>query len=72
MRCLVLFLLLGSAGSGLAQRTFDVTIADSTCHMKQYWFVLQTKSDAPPMDSLTAAALPKEHLARQGAQAVGD
>jgi uncharacterized protein YciI len=69
MRFPVLVLLLGSAGSGLAQRTFDVTIADSTYHMKQYWFVLYTKGDGPPMDSLTAATLQKEHLAHQGAQA---
>lgn len=52
-----------------AQRTFDVTIADSTYHMKQYWFVLYTKGDAPPLDSLTNAATLKAHLAHQGEQA---
>ena len=48
-----------------AQRTFDVTIADSTYHMKQYWFVLYTKGDAPPLDSATSAATLKAHLAHQ-------
>jgi uncharacterized protein YciI len=52
-----------------AQRTFDVTIADSTYHMKQYWFVLYTKGDAPPLDSATSAATLKAHLAHQGEQA---
>ncbi len=52
-----------------AQRTFDVTIADSTYHMKQYWFVLYTKGDAPPLDSATSAATLKAHLAHQDEQA---
>lgn len=52
-----------------AQRTFDVTIADSTYHMKQYWFVLYTKGDAPPLDSATSAKTLKAHLAHQGEQA---
>jgi len=51
-----------------AQRTFDITIADSTYRMKQYWFVLYTKGDGPPLDSLTAATLQAEHLAHQDAQ----
>ena len=46
MRPLVLLLTLLAANTLLAQRTFDVTIADSTYHMKQYWFVLYTKGDA--------------------------
>ncbi|MEO8591027.1 MAG: YciI family protein [Flavobacteriales bacterium] len=64
---LVLFLI----GSGLnAQRTFDVTIADSTYHMKQYWFVLYTTGDdTTRLDSATSAKLLQEHLAHQGAQA---
>ena len=37
MRKLVLLFLLCAAGHVNAQRTFDVTIADSTYHMKQYW-----------------------------------
>ena len=52
-----------------SQRTFDVTIADSTYHMKQYWFVLYTKGDAPPLDSATSAATLKAHLAHQDEQA---
>lgn len=53
----------------LAQRTFDVTIADSTYHMKQYWFVLYTKGDAAPLDSAASATKLKEHLAYQDMQA---
>lgn len=52
-----------------AQRTFDVTIADSTYHMKQYWFVLYTKGEGPALDSLTAATLQAAHLAHQDEQA---
>jgi uncharacterized protein YciI len=52
-----------------AQRTFDVTIADSTYHMKQYWFVLYSAGDGPVLDSLTAATLQKQHLAHQNEQA---
>lgn len=52
-----------------AQRTFDVTIADSTYHMKQYWFVLYAADDGPVLDSLIAATLQKEHLAHQDEQA---
>lgn len=52
-----------------AQRTFEVTIADSTYQMKQYWFVLYTKGDAPPVDSLEAARLQEGHLAHQSQQA---
>lgn len=66
------FLLLCTLFLGLglsAQRTFDVTIADSTYHMKQYWFVLYTKGDGPPLDSLTAARMQQEHLDHQAEQA---
>ena len=52
-----------------AQRTFDVTIADSTYHMKQYWFVLYTKGDAPPLDSAASAVTLKAHLEHQDEQA---
>lgn len=69
MRKLLLVPLLCLAGDANAQRTFDVTIADSTYHMKQYWFVLYTKGDGPALDSLTAATLQQEHLAHQDAQA---
>lgn len=69
MRDLLLVALLGLAGAANAQRTFDVTIADSTYHMKQYWLVLYTKGDGPVLDSLTAATLQQEHLAHQDAQA---
>ena len=52
-----------------AQRTFEVTIADSTYQMKQYWFVLYTKGDGAPLDSLEAARLQEAHLAHQSRQA---
>ncbi|MBK7103398.1 MAG: hypothetical protein IPH63_16660 [Flavobacteriales bacterium] len=52
-----------------AQRTFDVTIADSTYHMKQYWFVLYTAGEAESLDSLVAADLQAKHLAHQSGQA---
>lgn len=52
-----------------AQRTFDVTIADSTYHMKQYWFVLYTTGpDTTVLDSITSAALLKAHLEHQDQQ----
>ncbi|MCB9178066.1 MAG: hypothetical protein H6590_01390 [Flavobacteriales bacterium] len=52
-----------------AQRTFDVTIADSTYHMKQYWFVLySTGADTTALDSTTSAELMKAHLAHQDMQ----
>lgn len=60
--------LLCAAGTLSAQRTFDVTIADSTYHMKQYWFVLYTKGDAAPLDSATNAATLKAHLEHQDMQ----
>lgn len=65
-----LFILLfgGLVGDLCAQRTFDITIADSTYHMKKYWFVLYTKGDGPALDSLTAARLQEEHLAHQDEQ----
>lgn len=70
MRTLFIVLLVALAAlSAQAQRTFDVTIADSTYHMKQYWFVLYEAGDGPVLDSLTAATLQKEHLAHQDEQA---
>lgn len=63
---LVTFLI--SAIPLMAQRTFDVTVADSTYHMKRYWFVLYTKGDAPPLDSATAATTLKAHLEHQDMQ----
>ena len=52
-----------------AQRTFDVTIADSTYHMKQYWFVLySTGADTTALDSTTSAELLKAHLDHQDMQ----
>lgn len=61
-------LLMGS--SSMAQRTFDVTIADSTYHMKRYWFVLYTTGpDTTKLDSTTSASLLQAHLAHQGEQA---
>lgn len=69
MRTITLFLLLCASVAAQAQRTFDVTIGDSTYHMKKYWFVLYTKGDGPALDSLTAANLQKEHLAHQDEQA---
>jgi uncharacterized protein len=69
MRKLLFTLLFGGLSAGLsAQRTFDVTIADSTYHMKQYWFVLYTAGDAAPLDSATSAATLKAHLEHQGEQ----
>ncbi len=70
MRPFLLVLLLSGSPVLLAQqRTFDVTIADSTYHMKQYWFVLYTKGDAPSLDSAVAAATLQAHLAHQDEQA---
>jgi uncharacterized protein YciI len=69
MKHLFLVLLFFGLGAGVtAQRTFEVTIADSTYHMKQYWFVLYTTGDAAPLDSATNAATLKEHLAHQDEQ----
>lgn len=68
MRPLVLLLTLLAANTLFAQRTFDVTIADSTYHMKQYWFVLYTRGDGPALDSATAARLQQEHLDHQAEQ----
>lgn len=65
-----LLLILLSTGYASAQRTFDVTIADSTYHMKRYWFVLYTSGDdTTRLDSATSAGLLKEHLAHQDEQA---
>ncbi len=69
IRAVFLLLICCAAGSLVAQRTFDVTIADSTYHMKQYWFVLYSKGDGPALDSLHAARLQAEHLAHQDEQA---
>ncbi len=67
---LILSLLATFAVPAFAQRTFDVTIADSTYHMKQYWFVLYTTGpDTTRLDSTTSADLLKAHLAHQGEQA---
>ena len=53
-----------------AQRTFDVTIADSTYHMKQYWFVLYTAgTDTTRLDSATSASVQQAHLDHQAMQA---
>ena len=70
MRTVLTFALIGLLSLPTsAQRTFDVTIADSTYHMKQYWFVLYEAGDGPVLDSLTSATLQKEHLAHQDEQA---
>ncbi len=69
MKHLLFLAALGMTTAACAQRTFDVTIADSTYHMKQYWFVLYTKGDAPPLDSATSATTLKAHLAHQDEQA---
>ncbi len=70
MRTILLLFCLSVAASLNAQRTFDVTIADSTYHMKQYWFVLYTTgADTTRLDSTTSANLLKDHLAHQGEQA---
>ncbi len=63
------YILCAVAQVSTAQRTMDVTIADSTYHMKQYWFVLYTKGDAAPLDSITSVATLKAHLAHQNEQA---
>ncbi len=68
MRNLLFITALSVATSACAQRTFDVTIADSTYHMKQYWFVLYTKGDAAPLDSATSSTTLKAHLAHQDEQ----
>jgi len=68
MRLLIFITAMGMATAANAQRVFDVTIADSTYHMKQYWFVLYTKGEAPPLDSATSAATLKAHLAHQDEQ----
>lgn len=69
MRTFLLLTLCALTGIARAQRTFDVTIADSTYHMKQYWFVLYTKGEAPPLDSAASAATLKAHLEHQEEQA---
>lgn len=69
IRSTALLIACATAVLARAQRTFDVTIADSTYHMKQYWFVLYTKGEAPPLDSATAASTLQAHLAHQDEQA---
>lgn len=72
MKRYTLLLILAPFGSFTlrAQRTFDVTIADSTYHMKQYWFVLYTGgADTTRLDSATSAELMKAHLDHQRIQA---
>ncbi|MBX2973722.1 MAG: hypothetical protein KF797_11500 [Flavobacteriales bacterium] len=72
MKQRTLFLMLALSGTFAlqAQRTFDVTIADSTYHMKQYWFVLySTGVDTVVLDSTASATLLKAHLDHQDEQA---
>lgn len=69
MRTPLLLLALAAACLSHAQRTFDVTIADSTYHMKQYWLVLYSAGAAAPLDSATAAVTLKAHLDHQAEQA---
>lgn len=68
-RSILLVLASMSFGTGMAQRTFDVTIADSTYHMKQYWYVLYTSGDGPALDSLSAVIMQQQHLDHQAEQA---
>lgn len=69
MRILITIAALAGFAAAHAQRTFDVTIADSTYHMKQYWFVLYTKgTDTTRLDSATSTALLKAHLEHQDQQ----
>lgn len=66
----LLFLTMVLSFAACAQRTFDVTIADSTYHMKQYWFVLYTTGpDTASLDSATSAGLLQRHLEHQSEQA---
>lgn len=68
-RSIVAAIALSWAFASHAQRTFDVTIADSTYHMKQYWFVLySTGADTTRLDSTTNANLLKAHLEHQDDQ----
>lgn len=54
----------------VAQRTFQVTMADSTYLMKQYWLVLYTRgADTTALDSATSATLMTVHLDHQAEQA---
>lgn len=69
MRIPFLLALLTWATALAAQRTFDVTIADSTYHMKRYWFVLYTRGEAAPLDSATSARTLQAHLEHQDEQA---
>jgi uncharacterized protein len=71
MKQLFITLILALFTSGVfAQRTFDVTIADSTYHMKRYFFVLYTRGDdTTRLDSAASAQLLKAHLDHQDQQA---
>ena len=54
----------------VAQRTFQVTMADSTYLMKQYWLVLYTRgADTTALDSATSTLLMTGHLDHQAEQA---
>ncbi len=59
-------LILLAAYSARAQHNLTVSFADSTYHMKQYWFVLYTRGDAPPLDSTIAENMQRAQLAHQG------
>ena len=70
MRILIASLLALSFHTAWAQRTFEYTTADTTYHMKQYWFVLfTTGSDTTRLDSVTSATLQQAHLDHQAMQA---
>lgn len=69
MRTLLFIIALCITSVGFTQRTFDVTIADSTYRMKQYWLVMYTTgADTAALDSLTSATLQQAHLAHQDEQ----
>ncbi|MBP7449531.1 MAG: hypothetical protein KA817_05815 [Flavobacteriales bacterium] len=65
----IISLLLLLSPCSIAQRTFDVTIGDSTYHMKKYWMVLYEAGNGPALDSVTTATLQAAHLAHQDEQA---
>lgn len=67
MHIIPLLLLLSPCS--IAQRTFDVTIGDSTYHMKKYWMVSYEAGNGPALDSVTTATLQAAHLAHQDEQA---
>jgi uncharacterized protein YciI len=69
MRLFIVSVLILSFHAAWAQRTFEYTTADTSYHMKQYWFVLYTRGDAAPLDSATSANTLAAHLAYQDEQA---